>query len=80
MHLCLDNAAPSFGTRDVAQMCRKLTCLVEEHLIDRDIRNWLIPDFTTTTDNDVAVASMLILATFKHFFSYEGCTGCGFPP
>jgi hypothetical protein len=39
----------------------------------------LIPDFTTTTDNDIVIASMTMMATFKDYFDYRGRTGCGFP-
>jgi hypothetical protein len=69
MELDTGPIAGTFATLDVAKMSRALTCLVEEHLIDKEIRNWLIPDFSTKTDNDVAVASMTMLATFKKFFT-----------
>jgi hypothetical protein len=71
--------AGTFAALDVPKMSRAPTCLVEEHLIDKMIWTWLIPDFSTTTDNDVAVASMTMLATFKKFFTYRSQTGCGFP-
>lgn len=60
-------------------MARKLAAIVEEQLIDKELRNWLIPDFSTTTDTDIAVASIPMLATIKKFFTYEAHTGCGFP-
>lgn len=69
----------SLASMGVAKMSRRLTCLIEEHLVDKEIRDWLIPDFTRTTDNNVAVASMTMLAIFNQFFSYAGHTGCGFP-
>ncbi|KAF2677695.1 hypothetical protein K458DRAFT_319247 [Lentithecium fluviatile CBS 122367] len=64
---------------EVPSIARKFTCLMQEHLKDGEIRDWLIPDFTTTTDNDVAVGSMVMMATMKKYFSYECMTMCGFP-
>ncbi|KAF2624857.1 hypothetical protein BU25DRAFT_460701 [Macroventuria anomochaeta] len=52
-------------------MARKFTCLVEEHLVDKETRNWIIPDFTTTTDNDIAVASITMMATMQAYFESD---------
>jgi hypothetical protein len=68
-----------FETLLVEGMNRRLTCLIEEQLVDKEIRNWLIPDFSTTTDQDVAVASMTMMGAMKKYFTYEANTGCGFP-
>jgi hypothetical protein len=68
-----------FETLLVEGMSRRLTCLIEKQLVDKEIRNWLIPDFSTTTDQDVAVASMTMMGAMKKYFTYEANTGCGFP-
>jgi hypothetical protein len=75
----LEHAGSSFNALDFGHMACKLICVIEEKLIDKNIRNWLIPDFTTTTDNDIVIASMTMMATFKDYFDYRGRTGCGFP-
>ncbi|KAF2443103.1 hypothetical protein P171DRAFT_391217, partial [Karstenula rhodostoma CBS 690.94] len=63
---------------DVAKVARNLSRLVEEKL-DEDIRRLIIPDFTTTTETDVAVASITMLATTQKYFEYRTNEGCGFP-
>jgi hypothetical protein len=45
-------------------MSRRMTCLIEEQLVDKEIRNWLTPDFSTT-DGDVAVASMTMMGAMR---------------
>jgi hypothetical protein len=50
-------------------MSRKLTCLIEEQLVDKEVKNCLIPDFSTTTDQDVAVASMCILESLGRLYA-----------
>jgi hypothetical protein len=52
---------------------------MEEKLSDKEIRNWIIPDFSTTTDTDIAIASMAMMATMKHYIDCRGSTGCGLP-
>jgi hypothetical protein len=79
VELVLENAAPSPESLDVAYMARCLTYMMEGLLVDKEIRDWVIPDFTTTTHHDIAVASMTMMATMQKYFSYRANTGCGFP-
>ncbi|OPB46187.1 hypothetical protein A0O28_0063080 [Trichoderma guizhouense] len=39
----------------------------------------MLPDFSTTTDNDISVAAMVMMATTKAYFEYIALCGCGFP-
>jgi hypothetical protein len=44
------------------------------------LREWAIPGFTTTTDNDRTVGAVLMMATLKQYFSYAfDCMCCGIP-
>ena len=79
VELVLECAASCPESLKVDKMARDIICLMEQHLVDREIRDWLIPDFTTTTHHDIAVASMTMMATMQEFFSYRANTGCGFP-
>jgi hypothetical protein len=63
--LDLGKIANTFETLEVNKMARMFTAAMEEHLIDNEIRDWIIPDFNTTTDNDIAIASMAMMATMK---------------
>ncbi|KAF2864887.1 hypothetical protein BDV95DRAFT_532262 [Massariosphaeria phaeospora] len=71
--------AGSLESLQVDKVSRMFSAVVEEHLVDAEFRNWLVPDFSTTTDNDVAVASMVMMATMQKYFNYECTTGCGLP-
>jgi hypothetical protein len=64
---------------DVGSMAEKITLLMEEHMADKDVRDWLLPNFSTTTDDDRAISSMVMMATMKHYFSHVMRGGCGFP-
>lgn len=44
-------------------------------MADSTIRNCIIPDFMTTTDKDMAVASMTVMATMKQYFDLGCRTG-----
>lgn len=38
-----------------------------------------MPDFTTTTDTDKVVCSVVMMATLQKYFSYKLCLECGIP-
>ena len=46
-------------TADYGGMAKQMTQLIEENIIDPSLRPWIIPNFTTTSDTDVVVASSL---------------------
>ncbi|KAF2111184.1 hypothetical protein BDV96DRAFT_582721 [Lophiotrema nucula] len=77
--LIVELPAISLPNWDIAKMSRKFTALIQENLVDPSVRDWIIPAFTTTTDNDIAVASMTMMATMKEYFSYGACSLCGLP-
>lgn len=64
---------------NVAVVARKLTCLIEEYLVNEKTRDCIVPNSTTTTDNDIAVTSMTMMATLQKYFDYSANTGCSFP-
>jgi len=41
--------------------------------------DWIRPNFTTTTENDVMTANVLMMGLTKAFFRYEGGIVCGLP-
>ena len=43
------------------------------------IANWIIPNFTTTTENDRIAASIITMASMQQYFSYEFALECGIP-
>jgi len=55
--------------------------MVDEQIVDniRDptIAEWILPGFTTTTENDRIVASVTMMATLQNYFEYEFELTCG---
>ncbi len=43
------------------------------------VKDWLLPDFSTTTKDDVMTSTILMMGLFKSYFSYEGGIICGLP-
>ena len=70
------------GTRhsiDYGDFAEQICNLLEENIIDKKFREWLMPNFTTTTDNDHVVASVLMMSTVQKYFGYECELMCGLP-
>ncbi|CAM6084373.1 unnamed protein product [Calypogeia fissa] len=53
--------------------------LIQENVKDPELRDWIIPKFSTTTDNDRIVSSIMMMATLKAYFSYTCRLTCGLP-
>ncbi|EQC31039.1 hypothetical protein SDRG_11226, partial [Saprolegnia diclina VS20] len=52
---------------------------MEAHLVDPNLKDWILPSFSTTTTHDVIVGSVVLMATMKSFFSYKYVLRCGIP-
>ncbi|MCJ1308019.1 hypothetical protein MMC25_001669 [Agyrium rufum] len=53
---------------------------IQENIRDQDLREWIMPSFSTTTDNDRVVASAIMMATMQRYFTYEfDPITCGLP-
>ena len=52
---------------------------IVKNIKDPSIADWLIPKFSTTTENDRIVASVTLMATLQSYFEYKYCLLCGLP-
>ncbi|KAJ7096869.1 hypothetical protein C8R44DRAFT_859947 [Mycena epipterygia] len=53
---------------------------LEKNVVDPSLREWVIPNFSTTTVNDVTVSAIIMMATLKAYFQYEFIgIECGIP-
>ena len=71
-----------FGTRytvDHGLMTRRMTEEMDKFIVDQAFKDWILPRFSTTTSNDVVVASVVMMATLKEYFSYKMVLDCGIP-
>ncbi|KAH7106169.1 hypothetical protein BKA62DRAFT_352585 [Auriculariales sp. MPI-PUGE-AT-0066] len=64
---------------DGAALAVKLTDELAKLVVDTSLRGWIIPNFTTTTDNDRIVGCAVFMGAMKKYFSYEAYTRCGVP-
>ncbi|KAN0070194.1 protein of unknown function (DUF4419) domain containing protein [Elaphomyces granulatus] len=67
------------GKYDFAKMAGEMVGLIEENLVDPTFGEWVMPDFTTTTDIDRTVAAILMMGALQDYFAYKCKLGCGLP-
>lgn len=77
--LYIDTGMTRIWKFDFGQMAQVMTKLIDENVIDKELREWIMPNFTTTTDIDKSVAAILMMATTQKYFTYGCGGGCGFP-
>ncbi|EPS38131.1 hypothetical protein H072_8118 [Dactylellina haptotyla CBS 200.50] len=72
----------SVGTRysvDFGSFAVQFSDLLDQNVIDPELRNWIMPNFTTTEDNDKIVSSVIMMATLQKYFAYGIHLMCGLP-
>ncbi|GJJ78991.1 hypothetical protein EMPS_11350 [Entomortierella parvispora] len=70
------------GTRytvDFGHMAKQMGELIQKNVVDPSLREWLMPEFTTTTQNDIIISSVIMMSTLKKYFSYRFFCFCGLP-
>jgi len=70
------------GTLDSVSYIRFVELMerqIVENIVDPEIRNWIMPNFTTTTQDDKITAGVIFMATLKTYFNYRGTILCGIP-
>ncbi|KAJ7455062.1 hypothetical protein FB451DRAFT_1278344 [Mycena latifolia] len=70
-----------FGTSppDFGALSRQMADLIHKNVVDPGLREWIVPKFSTTTNNDRTVGCMLMMATMKKYFDYKMSIMCGIP-
>ncbi|KAL2802738.1 hypothetical protein BJX63DRAFT_414082 [Aspergillus granulosus] len=64
---------------DLGALAVEMTERIDENLVDKEFRDWLLPDFTTTTRSDTIAAAVLMMGTLQKYFSYTMQLTCGIP-
>src|SRR5207302_1169823 len=44
-----------------------------------DVREWILPDFSTTTEKDRLIGGIALMGALKMYFEYEFILSCGIP-
>ena len=71
-------APGNFYTLDWPSISRKFSDLIAKNTKD-SVREWVEPDFSTTTAHDRFVGGVLLMGAMKNYFSYGLRTMCGIP-
>ena len=72
----------SVGNRhsvDFAALSQQMTVLMESKIVDPDLREWIMPTFSTTSATDRTIYAMVMMASMKAYFSYGISLTCGIP-
>lgn len=75
---CDPKGDPKFGV-DWGQFSYKMSKLLGENVKDAELAKWVLPEYTTTTKVDQAVASVMFMATLQSYFSFGCRIRCGLP-
>jgi hypothetical protein len=70
------------GVRQSADFGVFANCMVgeiDQAVVDPKLKAWMVPSFSTTTPNDLVVASVIIMASLKSYFEYLCYLMCGIP-
>ncbi|KAK0642069.1 hypothetical protein B0T16DRAFT_335973 [Cercophora newfieldiana] len=58
---------------------RRFQFAIQERVKTKWLLEWIRPNFTTTTENDVMVANVLMMGLTQAYFKFEGGIVCGLP-
>ncbi|KAF9373495.1 hypothetical protein CPC16_001833 [Podila verticillata] len=64
---------------DFGNLAVQMGELIQEHVLDPELREWIMPDFTTTTTDDRIITSVIMMSTLKKYFKYRMFKMCGLP-
>ena len=66
-------------TVDFGVFAQRMSNLIDENVLDPGLREWVLPAFSTTTEHDNIVASILLMGVTQKYFSYSCFMACGLP-
>jgi hypothetical protein len=69
----------SVSSWDFGLLAETMSKLIAQNVLDPGLREWIMPQFTTTTETDTVVASVLMMGALQKYFSYGFRTDCGIP-
>lgn len=64
---------------DFAEVFIMMKDLLHENIKDTNFLDWIMPNFTTTTETDRVAASVMMMGTLQKYFVYDGGLTCGIP-
>ncbi|KAG6361716.1 hypothetical protein INS49_009944 [Diaporthe citri] len=64
---------------DFAFLAVQMGDRIGENVLDPELKDWVLPAFSTTTDSDRVVGSILFMGAMQKYFSYSMTVFCGLP-
>ena len=77
--LIIDAGPQRIEDVDMGKLAQSMTQLIHENVVDPQLRELIMPNFSTTTDDDKSVAAIAMMGTLQRYFDYNFLVGCGFP-
>ncbi|KPM41850.1 hypothetical protein AK830_g4747 [Neonectria ditissima] len=71
--------AKSLDNVDSGTLAERMKHMIAEKVKDAELRTWVMPEFSTTSDTDRVVASVLFMGTSHEFSSPSMGLTCGIP-
>ncbi|KAK2598019.1 hypothetical protein QQS21_005856 [Conoideocrella luteorostrata] len=67
------------NTANYGALAELMTDAIADNVKDPKLLDWVMPSFSTTSDTDTVVASVLFMGATQSYFSYGFSLGCGIP-
>lgn len=64
---------------DFDSLSSRMVSLLNENLVDKSLEQWILPNFSTTTQTDTTVSAITMMASMKAYFEYTAYMRCGIP-
>lgn len=64
---------------DFGVFAEEMGHLLQQNVVDPDLRDWMMPAFSTTTKHDIVIASIVMMGSMQKYFSFGCEVCCGLP-
>ncbi|KAL5610982.1 hypothetical protein FOBRF1_007099 [Fusarium oxysporum] len=72
-------AVGTLESANFGSLAQQMTGLISKNVNDPELGTWVMPSFSTTSDTDRVVASVLFMGAMQKYFSYTITLVCGIP-
>ncbi|KAI1197244.1 hypothetical protein F5X97DRAFT_183228 [Nemania serpens] len=66
-------------TADFGKLAVQMTGQIAKSVVDGELSDWIMPNFTTTTRTDTITAAILMMGSMQKYFTYKTTLLCGIP-
>lgn len=73
------SVAGSLRTAPYDTLVKLMAKKIDKNLVDPQVKQWILPNFSTTTDNDLVTVGIVFMASMKKYFNYGFSLSCGIP-